>query len=191
MLTREQIIEIYSMNGSKVLSEMLYDTITKYENKINNLHMALDKANKRRKAQSEEINRLLANKQAVSDLKDKYDRLELDYVEMRSSLNKELLEHKAIIKYLERNVYKIEIKAFEDLVILEKINYMKGKKTMNKKIALATMSALIGASIFNDSKYNSFDMSQCTSSPKNKKIPTKRPKSKLQKKSRKQNRNKK
>ena len=35
------------------------------------------------------------------DLKDKYDRLELDYVEMRSSLNKELLEHKAIIKYLE------------------------------------------------------------------------------------------
>lgn len=100
-LTREQIIEIHSMNGSKVLSEMLYDTITKYENKINNLHMALDKANKRRKAQSDEINRLLANKQAVSDLKDKYDRLELDYVEMRSSLNKELLEHKAIIKYLE------------------------------------------------------------------------------------------
>lgn len=53
---------------------------------------------------------------------------------------------------------------------------------MNKKIALSTMSALIGASIFNDSKYNSFG---------NKKIPTKRPKSKLQKKSRKQNRNKK
>lgn len=49
MLTREQIIEIYSKNGSKVLSEMLYDTITQYENKINNLHMALDKANKRRK----------------------------------------------------------------------------------------------------------------------------------------------
>lgn len=71
------------------------------EKKINNLHIALDKANKRRKAQAEEINRLLANKQAVSDLKDKYDRLELDYVEMRSSLNKELLEHKAIIKYLE------------------------------------------------------------------------------------------
>jgi len=71
------------------------------EKKINNLHTALNKANKRRKAQAEEINRLLANKQAVSDLKDKYDRLELDYVEMRSSLNKELLEHKAIIKYLE------------------------------------------------------------------------------------------
>ena len=26
------------------------------------------------------------------------------------------------------NVYKIEIKVFEDLVILEKINYMKGRK---------------------------------------------------------------
>lgn len=62
---------------------------------------------------------------------------------------------------------------------------------MNKKIALATMSALIGASIFNDSKYNSFGMSQCSSFSKSKKIPTKRPKSKMQKKSRKQNRNKK
>lgn len=103
-MTRDEIIEIYSMNGSKVLSEMLYDTITKFENKINNLHIALDKANKRRKAQSEEINRLLANKQAISDLKDKYDRLEFDYVEMRSSLNKELLEHKAIIKYLEGKI---------------------------------------------------------------------------------------
>lgn len=79
----------------------LYLQIEELENKINNLHIALDKANKRRKAQREEINRLLANKQVVSDLKDKYDRLELDYVEMRSSLNKELLEHKAIIKYLE------------------------------------------------------------------------------------------
>ena len=71
------------------------------EKKISNLHIALDKSNKKRKAQAEEINRLLANKQAVSNLKDKYDILELDYVEMRSSLNKELLEHKAIIKYLE------------------------------------------------------------------------------------------
>lgn len=79
----------------------LYLQIEELEKKINNLHIALDKANKRRKAQAEEINRLLANKQAVGDLKDKYDRLELDYVEMRSSLNKELLEHKAVIKYLE------------------------------------------------------------------------------------------
>ena len=59
--------------------------------------MTRDEANKRGKAQAEEISRLLANKQAVSNSKDKYDRLELDYVE----LNKELLEHKAIIKYLE------------------------------------------------------------------------------------------
>lgn len=84
------------MNKSK-----LYLQIEELENKINNLHIALDKSNKRRKAQAEEISRLLANKQATSDLKDKYDRLELDYVEMRSSLNMELLEHKAIIKYLE------------------------------------------------------------------------------------------
>ena len=100
-MTKEQIVQGYLMNSPKVVAEMLYDTITKYETKINNLHIALDKANKRRKAQAEEINRLLANKQATSDLKDKYDRLELDYVEMRSSLNMELLEHKAIIKYLE------------------------------------------------------------------------------------------
>ena len=100
-MTKDQIIEMYSISSSKALGEILYDNITQYENKINNLHIALDKANKRRKEQAEEINRLLANKQAVSDLKDKYDRLELDYVEMRSSLNKELLEHKAIIKYLE------------------------------------------------------------------------------------------
>ena len=100
-LTKEQIVETYMINSHKVLAEMLYDTITKYEKKINNLHIALDKANKRRKAQAEEISRLLANKQDVSDLKDKYGRLELNYVEMRSSLNKELLEHKAIIKYLE------------------------------------------------------------------------------------------
>lgn len=100
-MTRDQTIEIYMFNSQKVLAEMLYDTITRYENKINNLHIALNKANKRRKAQAEEISRLLANKQAVSDLKDKDDRLELDYVEMRSSLNMELLEHKAIIKYLE------------------------------------------------------------------------------------------
>lgn len=52
----------------------------------------------------EKIELLLANKQAISDLKDKYDRLDLDYVEMRSSLNKELLEHKAIIKYLEGKI---------------------------------------------------------------------------------------
>ena len=100
-LTKEQIVETYMINSHKVLAEMLYDTITKYEKKINNLHIALDKANKRRKAQAEEISRLLANKQVVSDSKDKYDRLELDYVEMHSSLNKDLLEHKAIIKYLE------------------------------------------------------------------------------------------
>jgi len=71
------------------------------EKKINNLHIALDKANKRRKAQAEEISRLLANKKDVSDLKDKCDRLDLNYIQMRSSLSKELLEHKAIIKYLE------------------------------------------------------------------------------------------
>lgn len=81
--------------------EEVAEYIMTLEKKINNLHIALDKANKRRKAQAEEISRLLANKQAVSDLKDKYDRLELDYVEMRSSLNMELREHKAIIKYLE------------------------------------------------------------------------------------------
>ena len=80
------------------------DHIRTLEKKINNLHIALDKANKRRKAQAEEISRLLANKQATSDSKDKYDRLELDYIQMRSSLNKELLEHKAIIKYLERKL---------------------------------------------------------------------------------------
>ena len=100
-MTRDQTIEMYMFNSQKVLAEMLYDTITRYENKINNLHIALDKANKRRKAQAEEISWLLANKQAVSDLKDKYDRLELDYIQMRSSLNMELREHKAIIKYLE------------------------------------------------------------------------------------------
>ena len=81
--------------------EEIAEYIMTLENKINNLHIALDKANKRRKAQAEEISRLLANKEAVSDLKDKYNRLELDYVEMRSSLNMELREHKAIIKYLE------------------------------------------------------------------------------------------
>lgn len=81
--------------------EEVAEYIMTLEKKINNLHIALDKANKRRKAQAEEINRLLANKEAVSDLKDKYDRLELDYVEMRSSLNMELIEHKTIIKYLE------------------------------------------------------------------------------------------
>ena len=79
----------------------LYLQIEELEKKINNLHIALDKSNKRRKAQAEEISRLLANKQAVSDLKYKYDRLELDYVEMCSSLNMEFREHKAIIKYLE------------------------------------------------------------------------------------------
>ena len=55
--------------------EEVAEYIMTLENKINNLHIALDKANKRRKAQAEEINRLLANKQAVSDLKDKYDRI--------------------------------------------------------------------------------------------------------------------
>ena len=98
---KEQIVETYIIDSHKVLAEMLYETIERYEKKINNLHIALDKANKRRKAQAEEISRLLANKQAVSDLKDKYDRLELDYIQTRSSLNMELREHKAIIKYLE------------------------------------------------------------------------------------------
>lgn len=100
-MTKDQIIEAYMFNSQKVLAEMLYDTITKYEKKINNLHIALDKANKRRKAQAEQITHLLANKQAVGDLKDKYDRLVLDYVAMRSNLNMELREHKAIIKYLD------------------------------------------------------------------------------------------
>ena len=97
-MTKDQIIEAYMFNSQKVLAEMLYDTITKYEKKINNLHIALDKANKRRKAQAEEINRLLANKQATSDL---IKPLGVIYDEMRSSLNMELREHKAIIKYLE------------------------------------------------------------------------------------------
>ena len=97
-MTRDEALELFSKCKSEFVIDNIYDEL---ENKINNLHIALDKANKRRKSQSEEINRLLANKWAVSDLKDKYDRLELDYVEMRSSLNKELLEHKAIIKYLE------------------------------------------------------------------------------------------
>ena len=97
-MTRDQIIEIYMFNSQKVLAEMLYDTITKYEKKINNLHIALDKSNKRRKAQAEEISRLLANKQATSDL---IKPLGVIYDEMRSSLNMELREHKATIKYLE------------------------------------------------------------------------------------------
>lgn len=45
----------------------LYLQIEELEKKINNLHIALDKANKRRKAQAEEINRLLANKEAVRE----------------------------------------------------------------------------------------------------------------------------
>ena len=89
-MTKDQIIEIYMFNSQKVLAEMLYDTITKYEKKINNLHIALDKANKRRKAQAEEINRLLANKQAVSDdfkkekqeLIDKYYNLANKYADL-------------------------------------------------------------------------------------------------------------
>ena len=97
-MTKDQIIEAYMFNSQKVLAEMLYDTITRYEKKINNLHIALDKANKRRKAQAEEISRLLANKQATSDL---IKPLGVIYDEMRSSLNMELREHKAIIKYLE------------------------------------------------------------------------------------------
>lgn len=88
----------YTISEQNKIIDDIYDY---FEKKINNLRIALDKANKRRKAQAEEINRLLANKQAKNDLKDKYDRLELDYIEMRSSLNKELIEHKAVIKYLE------------------------------------------------------------------------------------------
>ena len=97
-LTRDEAIELFRKCKSEFVIDNIYDEL---ENKINNLHIALDKANKRGKAQAEEISRLLANKQATSDLKDKYDRLELKYVEMRSSLNMELREHKAIIKYLE------------------------------------------------------------------------------------------
>lgn len=97
-MTRDEAKELFSKCKSEFVIDNIYDEL---EKKINNLHIALDKANKRRKAQAEEINRLLANKQATSDLKDKYDRLELNYVEMRSSLNMELREHKAIIKYLE------------------------------------------------------------------------------------------
>lgn len=52
-MTRDQTIEMYMFSSQKVLAEMLYDTITRYENKINNLHIALDKANKRRKAQAD------------------------------------------------------------------------------------------------------------------------------------------
>ena len=97
-MTRDEAKELFSICKSEFVIDKIYDS---FEKKINNLHIALDKANKRREAQAEEINRLLANKQATSDLKDKSDRLELDYVEMRYSLNMELLEHKAIIKYLE------------------------------------------------------------------------------------------
>lgn len=32
-LTKEQIIETYLMNSPKVVAEMLYDTITNYENR--------------------------------------------------------------------------------------------------------------------------------------------------------------
>ena len=46
-MTRDQTIEMYMFNSQKVLAEMLYDTITRYEKKINNLRIALDKANKR------------------------------------------------------------------------------------------------------------------------------------------------
>lgn len=97
-LTRDKAKELFSICKSEFVIDKIYDS---FENKINNLNIALNKANKRKKAQAEEISQLLANKQAVSDLKDKYDRLELKYVEMRSSLNIELREHKAIIKYLE------------------------------------------------------------------------------------------
>lgn len=102
-MTRDEAKKEFNNYGYTVSEQdkIIDDIYDYFEKKINNLHIALDKANKRRKAQAEEINRLLANKQAVSDLKDKYDRLELDYAEMRSSLNMELREHKAIIKYLE------------------------------------------------------------------------------------------
>ena len=97
-MTRDEAKELFSKCKSEFVIDNIYDEL---EKKINNLHIALDKANKRRKAQAEEISQLLANKQSVSDLKDKYDRLELDYIQMRSNLNMELREHKAIIKYLE------------------------------------------------------------------------------------------
>ncbi len=32
-MTRETILETYMMNDKKVIAEMLYDTITKYENR--------------------------------------------------------------------------------------------------------------------------------------------------------------
>ena len=102
-MTREEAKKEFNNYGYTISEQdkIIDDIYDYFEKKINNLHIALDKANKRRKAQAEEINRLLANKQATSDLKDKYDRLELNYVAMRSNLNMELREHKAIIKYLE------------------------------------------------------------------------------------------
>ena len=94
-MTRDEAKELFRKCKSEFVIDNIYDEL---EKKINNLHIALDKANKRRKAQAEEINRLLANKQATSDL---IKPLGVIYDEMRSSLNMELREHKAIIKYLE------------------------------------------------------------------------------------------
>lgn len=36
-MTREQVIEIYLMNSPKVVAEMLYDTIERYEAEIKRL----------------------------------------------------------------------------------------------------------------------------------------------------------
>lgn len=86
-MTRDEAKELFSICKSEFVIDKIYDS---FEKKINNLHIALDKANKRRKAQAEEINRLLANKQAVSDdfkkekqeLIDKYYNLANKYADL-------------------------------------------------------------------------------------------------------------
>lgn len=41
-MTREQVIEIYLMNSPRVVAEMLYDTIARYEEQIKELNETID-----------------------------------------------------------------------------------------------------------------------------------------------------
>lgn len=41
-MTREQVIETYLMNSPRVVAEMLYDTIARYEEQIKELNETID-----------------------------------------------------------------------------------------------------------------------------------------------------
>ena len=69
-MNKEQIIQVYLMNSPRVVAEMLYDTIERYEHKLDEVNQLLEDSVLPDKVEQDVIDEVLAKVMGIGEKND-------------------------------------------------------------------------------------------------------------------------